>query len=128
MWYAVETVFIDGKLFDSRCVFKEGDTSPLGHCFAGLDEEHMNRCEKKFGDRIEIHTDWFESEELAKKFRDGEITYVHTYDAYYKQSIKSTLRRFVKREIVEVSPNRGYYPCRGVYRENMLDYKPSWVS
>lgn len=126
MWYAVETVFIDGKLFDSRCLFIEGDTSPAGHCYAGLDEEPINRCEKRFNNRIEIHTDWFESEKLAKYFCDGKITYIHHYDAYYKRSIKSTLRKFSKREIVEVDENSGILPHRGIYKEHMLDYQPYW--
>ena len=81
MWYAVETAFIDGRFLGSRCLFVDGDeTSSVGHCFAN-DHEPVNQCQKEFGDRIELHTDWFESEELAHAFCDGNITYIHHYEA-----------------------------------------------
>lgn len=126
MWYAVETAFVDGKHFGSKCVFSEGDLSPVGHCYAGLNEEPLNSCEKKFDNRIEIHFDWFESEKLAKDFCDGKITYIHHYEAYYKKSIKSTLRRFSRREIVNVDEQNGILPYRGIYKDHMLDFKPHW--
>lgn len=127
MWYAVETAFVDGQLLASECVFQEGDTSPLGHCYASLSEEPMNMCEKKFFDRLEIHTDWFESEELAKQFSEGKITYVHHYDAYYSPGIRSTRTRFTKREIVAVDEEKGYFPYRGVRQLHKLDYRPWWA-
>lgn len=127
MWYATETVFIDGKLFASRCCFTDGDKSVVGHCYESLDAQPMNRCEKHFDNRIEIHTDWFESEELAHKFCDGLITYKHIYDTYYDKSIKSTLSKFKKREIVEVDEKNEIYPHKGIYEMNPLDYKPYWV-
>lgn len=127
MWYAVETVFIDGELFGSRCCFTEGDTSPVGHCYARSDEEPRNGSKKEFDDRIEINLDWFESEEIAKDFRDGKITYVHMYDAYYNAAIKSTLKQFKSREIVAVNPRDGFLSHRGVYKSVLLDYKPYWV-
>ncbi len=127
MWYAVETVFINGKFFDSKCVFTDDENSPVGHCYCSMDEEPMNRRKTEFGGKIEIHLDWFESKELAKKFCDGEITYMHVYDAYYKKSIKSTLRRFKERKIVKVDPNTGVFPCRGIYKDVLLEHKPFWV-
>lgn len=126
MWYAVETAFIDGKFFGSHCLFIDGDTSPMGHCYASIDEEPMNSCEKKYNNRIEIHTDWFESEDLAKSFRDGKITYIHYYDAYYDKSVKTTFTRFRKRKIVSIDVENGIYPYKGIYTKTMLDYKPSW--
>jgi len=124
MWYAVETVFIDGELFGSKCVFVDGDTSALGHCYASHSEEPGNRCERFFDNRIERHIDWFESEELAKRFCAGEITYVHHYETYYKAALKSTLQRFIKREIVEVG--NGILPYRGVYEKHPLNHAPYW--
>lgn len=128
MWYCVVTVFIDGKFFDSRCAFKDGDTSPVGHCFAPLYEEPRNSCKKEFFGRIEIHSDWFESEDLAKRFQAGEITYKHIYDAWYKPSIKSTLTHFIKREIVEVNESQSILPYRGIYEQKVSEVKPYWVS
>lgn len=104
MWYAVETVLIDNELFGSQCVFLDGDTGPVGHCYADHSEEPMNSCKRFFNDRIEIHTDWFESEELAKQFCRGEITYIHYYKDY----------DFLKREIVKVDEKSGIYPYRGI--------------
>lgn len=127
MWYAVETVFIDGVFFGSRCCFTDGDTSPVGHCYAEHSEEPRNSCKKEFGDRIEIHLDWFESEELAKDFRDGKITYVHHYDAYYKAATGSTLTKFKSREVVPVDAENGLYAHCGAYKKHMLDYKPYWA-
>ena len=114
MWYAVETVFIDGALFGSRCCFTEGDTGPAGHCYTDHSEEPCNSCKREFGDRIEIHLDWFESEELAKAFCDGKVTYVHTYDAYYNAAIRSTLTKFKSREVVPVDDEKGFFAHRGV--------------
>lgn len=127
MWYAVETVFIDGKLFGSKCAFIDGDSSPVGHCYADLTEEPMNQCNSEFDGRIEIHLDWFESEKLAKDFCNGKITYIHYYDGYFENSIKTTLTRFRKREIIPVNENEGILPYRGIYKTDMLDYKPYWV-
>ena len=84
MWYAVETVFIDGKLFDSRRFDYDKN---YGVCRCQHDEEPMNGTKREFGNRIEIHTDWFETEELAEKFYNGEITYIHYYDVYYNNSL-----------------------------------------
>lgn len=127
MWYATETVFIDGKLFGSMCLFTKGDTSAAGHCYRPHDEEPMNSCKKEFDNRIEIHTDWFESEELAEQFMEGKVTYIHHYDAYYKPAINSTLTKFHNREIVPVDEEKGLYPHRGVYQRHMLTEKPYWV-
>lgn len=43
MWYAVQTVFIDGKLFGSECMFEENGGGMKGCCdhpppFRGADE------------------------------------------------------------------------------------------
>ena len=65
MWYGVETVFVDGKLFDTYCG---------GVCYAGNEEESMNSCKRECKNRIEIHQDWFENENLAKDFCSGKIT------------------------------------------------------
>lgn len=127
MWYGVETVFIDGVLFGSRCCFEDGDTGPEGHCFASLDEEPGNSCKKEFDDRIEIHLDWFESEQLAKDFQSGKITYEHVYDTYYKESIKSTLSRFRERKIIQVDIEKGIFPHRGICTKNQLTNKPFWA-
>ncbi len=124
MWYAVETVFIDGQLFDSHC-FDYGKKT--GICHAGDWEEPLNSCKKECLDRIEIHTDWFESEELAEDFKNGKITFIHHYDAYYKKSINSTLTKFTKREIVKVDVSKGIFPHKGIYEKHPLDYKPYWV-
>jgi hypothetical protein len=127
MWFATETVFIDGKLFGSRCIFIKDDTSPVGHCYCSHDEEPRNSCKIEFDNRIEIHTDWFESEELAEQFVEGKVTYIHHYDAYYKAAIKSTLTRFRRREIAPVDEENGLYAHRGVYKKHMLTEKPYWV-
>lgn len=127
MWFATETVFIDGNLFGSRCIFKKGDTSTVGHCYCSHNEEPRNSCTMEFDNRIEIHTDWFESEELAGQFVEGKVTFVHHYDAYYKPALKSTLTKFRKREIVPVDEGKGLYPHRGVYQRHMLTEKPYWV-
>ena len=79
---------------------------------------------KNIDNRIEIHFDWFEK--LAKDFCDGKITYIHHYEAYYKKSIKSTLRRFSRREIVNVDEQNGILPYRGINKDHMLDFKPYW--
>lgn len=125
MWYAVETVFIDGKLFGSKCCFKKGDKSSVGHCYADLKEEPRNSCKREFDNRIEIHTDWFESEELAEAFCNGKITYIHYYDTYYRRDIKSTMSRFAKREIVNVDEEHAAH--RGMYIKNELEYRPYWA-
>lgn len=127
MWYCVETVFIDGKLFGSRCCFDEDDRSPVGKCYAAETEEPHNSRKEEFGGRIEIHLDWFESRELATDFRDGKITYVHTYESYYKKSINSTLRKFSQRKIVDVCEEKGILPHRGIYTDIPINYKPYWV-
>ena len=76
MWYAVETAFVDGQLLGSQCCFVDGDEqSPVGHCYADRNEEPHNSCQKEFNDRIEIHVDWFETEELAHAFCDGRYEY-----------------------------------------------------
>lgn len=106
MWYGVETVFVDGKLFD---------TYYGGVCYAGNEEEPMNSCKRECKNRIEIHQDWFENENLAKDFCSGKITYVHHYVARYKKSIRSTLKEFVRREIVPVDEEKGILPHRGIY-------------
>ena len=112
MWYAVETVFIDGNFFGSECAFTEGNHH-TGCCYAPEWEEPKNRCETRFQDRIEIHTEWFETEQLAKDFRDGKIAYKHTYLAHYEPSINSTLRKFYKREILPVAGD--IKPWVGIY-------------
>lgn len=127
MWYAVETAFIDGRFFGSRCLFVDGDeTSSVGHCFAN-DHEPVNQCQKEFGDRIELHTDWFESEELAHAFCDGNITYIHHYEAYYDKSIKTSRRRFLKREIVTVDEEKGLFSHRGIYKDHLTEECPWWL-
>lgn len=127
LWYAVETVFIDGKLFGSRCCFTKGSKGHAGHCYQSHDVEPMNSCKREFDDRIEIHTDWFESEELAEQFMEGKVTYIHHYDAYYKPAIRSTLTKFKSREVVPVDEENGLYAHRGVYKQHMLAEKPYWV-
>ena len=124
MWYAVETVFIDGHFWNSRCLFHDGDTNPTGHCYCNHDEEPGNSCKKVFDGRIEIHLDWFETEELAHDFCDGKITYKHIYNTYYKESIKSNLSQFSKREIIDVDVEKGVLPHRGIYETNKLDDRP----
>lgn len=118
MWYGVEITYVDGKFFDGYCG---------GICYAEHNEEPMNSCKHLCNNRIEIHVDWFETQELAQKFLDGEITYIHHYESYYKASIKSTLRHFVKREIVDVNEEKGYFKHKGVYQDHPLDFKPYWV-
>lgn len=124
MWYAVETVFIDGELFDIHGFDYD---KRHGITYAEHDEEPMNKTKRECSDRIEIHTDWFETKELAKGFIDGKITYVHYYDAYYDKSINSTLKKFSKRKIVKVDIDNGILPYKGIYKNVMLDYKPYWV-
>jgi hypothetical protein len=112
MWYATETVFIDGKLFDTHCCFKDGDTTGVaGHCFSN-ETEPGNSCKTECNGRIEIHTDWFESERLAHDFCDGKITYVHTYETHYNASLKTNFNRFMGREIVMVGGD--ILPYRGI--------------
>lgn len=128
MWYAVETAFVDGKVFGSRCLFVDGDeTSPMGHCFVDDCEKPFNQCQKEFGGRIEIHTDWFESEELAHAFCDGKITYIHHYEAYYDKPIRTTRRRFLKREIVKIDKEQGIFPYRGIYKDHITEDYPWWL-
>lgn len=124
MWYAVETVFIDGKLFDIHGFDYD---KKHGITYAEHNEEPMNRVKSECNNRIKIHTDWFETKELAEKFINGEITYVHYYDTYYKKSINSTLKKFSKREIVKVDIVNGILPYNGIYKHIPLDHKPSWV-
>ncbi len=126
-WYAVETAFVDGELLDSKCCFVEDGSSIVGVQIASHTEAPQNFCRKEFCDRIEIHTDWFETKELAKAFSEGKITYIHHFDAYYKASIKSTLRHYRSRELVEVCEEKGIMPYRGIYKDHMLDYKPHWA-
>ncbi|MCC2255683.1 hypothetical protein LKD70_14910 [Ruminococcus sp. CLA-AA-H200] len=126
MWYAVETAFVDGKLLGSHCCFKDDDTTPVGHCNASWNEEPYNSCEKKFGDRIEIHVDWFETAELAHAFCDGKVTYITHCNAYYDKSIKTTLTKYHHREIVDVDHTK-HYPHRGEVKLHMLKEKPDWV-
>lgn len=127
MWYGVETAFIDGELFGSRCLFKKGSKSPVGHCYAPKYEQPGNSVEKQFDNRIELHCDWFESEELAERFCNGEITYIHYYHAWYDSSINSTFRRYCKREIAEVD-FENYFPYRGITKDIVLDSRPYWAS
>ena len=127
MWYAVETAFIDGQLFESRCCFIDGDTSsPVGHCFAGSEQEPQNSCQKFYNDRIEVRVDWFESESIAHDFCDGKITYIHHYEAYFDKSILTTRRRYIKREIVPVDHVK-YFAHKGVDIEHKVKYRPWWV-
>lgn len=124
MWYAVETVFIDGEFFGSKCF----DYNRCGVCYS-KDSEPNNMCERKFDDRIEIHTDWFETVELAEAFKNGEITYMHHYDSYYNKGLKSTFTRFTKREIVKVDTDNGILSHRGIYKKHPVDcnYTPYWA-
>lgn len=126
-WYAVQTAFVDGTLLDSKCCFSEDGKGMGGIQIASHSEEPVNYCKKEFFGRIEIHTDWFESMELAKAFCEGKITYVHHYNTYYKASIRSTLQKFSRREIVKVSEAEGIVPYRGIRKEHPLEYKPHWV-
>lgn len=113
-WYPVETVFVDGELFGTRTF----DYAKM-RCFttAYPFEEPHNTCKKEFDDRIEIHTDFFESEELAKAFVAGEITYIHHYDSYYGDTKPEARFRFAKREIVKVDIENGIHPHRGIYKK-----------
>lgn len=127
MWYAVETAFVDGQLLGSNCCFIDRDEqSSVGHCFADWNEEPHNSCQKEFNDRIEIHVDWFETETLAHAFCDGKVTYITHYDAYYKKSINSTLRRYRSREIVKVD-HKEHFPWRDEVKDHLLDSEPFWV-
>ena len=126
-WCAVETCFIDGKFFGTRCLFTNGkEKDPVGRCYASLDEEPGNRRDILFGGRIELRTEWFESEQLAVGFAMGRITYRHTYEVYYKVSIKSSVGRFIKREILEVD-NKTVFPYRGIRSVIELQDKPYWA-
>ena len=128
MWYAVETVFIDGKYFGSRICFTIGDKrSPVGHCFADHDEEPHNSCKSEFDNRIEIHVDWFETEDAAIKFSKGEITYIQYYDAYFQNSIKSWRTRYRGRKLVPVDIKNGFEPYKGIYEKNVLTELPWWL-
>lgn len=120
MWYAVETTFVDDKLFD---VHGFDYDKRHGVCYAKHYEEPMNQTKKECNDRIEIHTDWFETKELAEKFINGEITYIHYYDCY--ESYFNC--KFIKREIVNVDVDNGILAHKGIYKKNMLDYKPYWT-
>lgn len=126
MWYAVESVFVDGNLLGSKCCFREGDPGPIGHCFS-LDAEPGNYRDVWMDGRCEKHIDWFESEELAHAFVEGRITYKHYYLAYYDASIRTTLLKFYKREIIPVDSGKGILPYRGLREEIMLTTKPVWV-
>lgn len=127
MWYAVETAFIDNKWFGSRCMFdEENEKSRAGTCMASHDEQPMNRTERFFNNRIEIHTDWFESKELAKAFIAGEITYCHLYHTWYDKRIHSTKQKFIRREIIPVDNETGF-PHRGRMEYVPQLYKPYWV-
>ncbi len=126
-WYAVATAFVDRELLGSKCCFVEDGSNIQGIQIASHTEEPHNSCKSEFFDRIEIHTDWFETMELAKAFSEGRITYIQHYDAYYKASIKSTLRHYRSREIVEVCEEKGIMPYKGIYKDHMLDYKPYWA-
>ena len=129
MWYAVETVFIDGKHFGSRICFTPGDEkSPVGHCFADFDEEPHNSCKNEFDNRIEIYTDWFETEDAAIKFCKGEITYIQYYDAYFQNSIRSWRTRYRGRRLLPVDTEKGIEPYKGIYDRNILKEKPWWVN
>lgn len=114
MWYAVETVFIDGKHFASRLCFDPKQPGYAGTCRCRHDEEPMNSCERRFGDRIELHTDWFETPELAEKFKNGAITYEHIYHDHYRKDIRSSIPHFVKRVILDVDEKRAK-PWHGIY-------------
>ena len=120
MWYGVETAFIDGNCLVSYCLFQDGDTSPVGHCYSE-DEYPVNICEKHFNDRIKIHVDWFESEELAHQFCEGKITYRHTFEKWKGR------QWFVKREILEIDPGKGILPYQGIQKIQELKEKPWWV-
>lgn len=120
MWYGVETAFVDGKHLGSQCLFQDKDPGPVGHCYAD-DPYPVNSCEKHFGGRIEIHVDWFETEELAHKFCNGVITYRHTYDSWNGRW------RFVKRTIENVDPGKGVEPYRGQRTVNILKEIPWWA-
>lgn len=126
MWYAVETAFIDGKWFGSRCLFDKGSSNLKGHCYSSHNVEPMNQCQKLFDNRIEIHTDWFESEQLAEDFVAGKITYQHTYHTWYNPSIKSTLKQFIKREIISVDEKIGF-PRKGRCEYIPQKHKPNWA-
>lgn len=123
MWYATETAFVDGELLGSRIMFTPGspDTDPVGKCFSN-EKEPQNSETRLFGDRIEVHTDWFETEEAAQRFVDGEITYVHKYEIY-----KNMAPRFMSRKLVSVDPSEKHYAHRGEYVHETLAVRPWWA-
>lgn len=120
MWYAVETAFIDGEHLGSYCVFQDGDTGPVGHCYS-KEKYPINMCEKKFNDRIEIHVDWFESEELAHQFSEGKITYCHIFETWKGR------QRFIRREILKADQRKGILPYRGIQKVYELKERPWWI-
>ena len=84
-----------------------------GCCPRPYYEEPMNACQTFMGGLIEIYTDWFQTKDQALKFCQGTQTYKITYREHYRADIKSTLRDFVKWEMVDVEGE--YEPWRGVY-------------
>lgn len=114
MWYAVETVFIDGNHFDSRPCF-EMNVDPNykgvqpGTCLCSHDEEPHNSCQTFLDGRIEIHLDWFKTKEQAMRFIDGSLTYV----IHYENNNKSRFLSFLKWEVINVTDD--IQPWRGIY-------------
>lgn len=112
MWYAVETTFIDNKLFDIHGFDYD---KKYGICYAEHNEEPRNSTKTECNGRIKIRTHWFETKELARDFIDGKITYIHYYDTYYDNNYKKNLRKFSYREIVKVDILKGILPYIGIY-------------
>jgi hypothetical protein len=113
MWCKKETVFVDGKMFDSHCCFDDHEVNEDGYLFTNSDYP-MNTCEKYCRGRIEIRTDWFETEELAHLFCEGVITYVHTHEIRYNNTTKSRFIKLVKRDIIKVGDLGLAHPYRGI--------------
>lgn len=119
MWYAVETAFIDGKHFASRLCFDpkvESNGFQPGTCMCGHQEEPHNSCETHMGGRIEIHIDWFQTKEQAKKFAEGQITYRIHKDVAWLPKNQSHISYFRKWEVVLVDKDRP--PFIGIYEQH----------
>lgn len=119
MWYAVESAFIDGKHYVSRCCFtgkQDGHGFEPGTCARPHYEEPMNSCQSFMGGLIEIRTDWFQTREQAERFCQGTLTYRITCREEYRAGINSTLRHFIKWEAIpvegDVLPYQGQYVFR----------------
>lgn len=121
MWYAVETIFMNGTQLKSVPMFnpnanEKSERILPGTCLCGHDEEPHNTCQKFLNGIVEIHTDWFQTKEQAMQFINGGITYIVHYRAVYRKDIKSTIRTFLKWEPVPALGEN--LPYRGIYKDH----------